>query len=59
MGGLLDFWLMVNGLQLKCARVLHESLLVPLLMYGSETMIWKEKERFKIMAVQMESLRGY
>ena len=26
-----------SGLQLECARVLHESLLV--LMYGSETMI--------------------
>ena len=28
-----------SGLQLECARVLHESLLVPVLMYGSETMI--------------------
>ena len=26
-----------RGFQLKCARVLHESLLVPFLMYGSET----------------------
>ena len=25
---------------------------------GSETMIWREKERFRIMTVQMESLRG-
>ena len=24
---------------------MHESLLVPVLMYGSETMIWREKER--------------
>ena len=24
--------------------VLHETLLVPLLLYGSETMLWKEKE---------------
>ena len=28
-----------RSLQLECARVLHESLLVPVLMYGSETMI--------------------
>ena len=28
-----------RSLQLDCARVLHESLLVPVLMYGSETMI--------------------
>ena len=31
-------------LQLECARLLHEALLVPVLMYGSETMLWKEKE---------------
>ena len=28
-----------RGLQLECARVLHESLLVPVLIYGSETLI--------------------
>ena len=40
-------WSLVNarGLQLKYARVLHESLLMPILMYGSETMIWKEMEK--------------
>ena len=26
-------------------------------MYGSETMIWKENERFRIRAVQMDNLR--
>ena len=26
-----------NGFQLECARILHESLLVPVFMYGSET----------------------
>ena len=30
-------------LQLECARVLHETLLVLVLMYGSETVLWKEK----------------
>ena len=30
--------------QFECARILHESLLVPVLMYGSETMIWREEE---------------
>ena len=34
-------------LECKCERVLHEGLLVPSLMYGSETMVWKEKERRK------------
>ena len=27
----------INSLQLECSRVLHESLLVPVLKYGSET----------------------
>ena len=53
-------WSMVNArsLQLECARVLHESLLVPVLNYGSETMIWREKEGSRIKAVQMDNLRG-
>ena len=46
----------VRSLQLEGARVLHESLLVPVLTYGSETMIWKEKERSRIRTVQMDNL---
>ena len=33
---LIALWLMMVN---ECARVLHESLLVPVLTYGSETMI--------------------
>ena len=33
---------------------LLELLLVPVLMYGSETMIWREKERSRIRAVQVD-----
>ena len=44
-----------RSLQLECARVLHESLLVPVLTYGSETMIWRE-ERSRIRAVQTDKL---
>ena len=36
--------------------VLHETLLVAVLMYGSETMLWKEISR--IRAVQMDNLKG-
>ena len=38
---------MVNamGLQLKCARVLYEALIMLGLLYGSETVVWGEKER--------------
>ena len=45
-----------RSLQLEFTRVLHESLLVPVVTYGSETMIWKEKERSSIRAVQMDNL---
>ena len=45
-------------LQLECARVLHGIWLVPVPMYGSKTMLWKEKERPIIRAVQMYNLRG-
>ena len=51
---LLGLWL--KGLQLECAKVLYESLLGYVIMYGSETMIWKE--RSKIRAVQMDNLRS-
>ena len=46
-----------RSLQLECARVLHESLLMPVLTYDTETMIRKE-ERSRIRAVQMDNLRG-
>ena len=37
---------------------MHESLLVPVLMYGNEIVIWKENERSRIRGVQMDNLRG-
>ena len=46
-----------RSLQLDCAKVLDESLLVPVLTYGSETVIWKEEEMSRIRAVQMDNLR--
>ena len=47
-----------RDLQLKCVIVLYGTLLAPVLMYGNETMLWKEKERSRISAVQMYNLRG-
>ena len=47
-----------RSLELECVIVLHESLLVPLLTYDSETVIWKEKEKPSIRAEQMHNLRG-
>ena len=48
----------VRDLQFEYARFLHETLLIPLLMYGSETMLWKEKDSSRIRAVQIDNLRG-
>ena len=36
-----------RGLQLEFARVLYKVLVVPVLMNGSETMIWKERSRIR------------
>ena len=33
-------------------------LLLPAVMYGSETMLWKEKENSGIRGIQMDNLRG-
>ena len=38
-------------------RVLLEVLLMPVLLYGSKTMIYTEKDRSRIRAAQMGSLR--
>ena len=54
----LCFTLTIAHLQLECARVLHQALIVPVLTYGSETMLWKEKKRPRIRAAQMDNLRG-
>ena len=40
-----------RGLQLECARVLHKALFASVLFYGSETIVWKEKE-----SLQMDNL---
>ena len=48
----------IRCLQFERTRVYYESLLVLVLMYGSETMIWEAKERSRIKVVQMDNLRG-
>ena len=51
---LVNFW----SLQLDCGKVLYETLLMPVLVYGSETIVWKEEERSRIRVVQIYDLRG-
>ena len=55
--GMIKSLVNARDLRVECARVLHETLLVPVLMYGSETMLWKKK-RSRIRSVQMGNLRG-
>ena len=49
----------VENFQFECAKVIHETLLVPLLMYGSEKMLWKEEGRSIIRTVHMDNVRGW
>ena len=39
-------------------NILNEALLVPVVLNGSETILWREIERSKIKALQMDNLRG-
>ena len=48
-----------KGLQPECERLLHEGLLVPVLLYGSETIIWRENDRSRIIAEHMDNLEGF
>ena len=49
--GAIRFLVNARDFKLECARVLHETLLVPVLMYTNETMLWREKERYRLRAV--------
>ena len=57
--GVIKFLINARNLQHECAIVLHETLLVSVLMYGSETVLWKEKEISRIRAIQMDNIRGF
>ena len=56
MAGAIRSLVNARDLQIEYARVLHETMLVPVLTYGSETILWKERPR--IRAIQMDNLRG-
>ena len=58
MAGAIKSLVNARYLQLEYARALHETLLMPVLTYVSKTMLWKEKERSLVKAVQMDNLRG-
>ena len=56
--GCISSLVIFRGLQLDCSRLLHEILIVPVLMYGGEAMICKEKDRSRIKTIQMDNLTG-
>ena len=56
--GAITFLVNARDLEIECARFLHETLLVLVLKYFNEAMLWKEKERSRIKAVQMDNLKG-
>ena len=56
MAGVIRSLVNARGLQMECIRVLHETLLIHILTYSSETTLWKEKERSRVRAE--DSLRG-
>ena len=48
-----------RGLELHYVKMLHEPSFVAVLLYVSETVVWREKERSRIGAVQMDNHRGF
>jgi hypothetical protein len=46
-----------HGLSVDCSRGLYESMLVPTLLYGSETIFVNERDESRIRAVEMDFLR--
>ena len=37
--------------------MLHDALLLSIILYGSEIVVWKDKKRSKIRAVKMDNIR--
>ena len=56
--GAIRFLVSARSLQLECPRVPLKTFLMPVLLYGSETMVWRDNERSRIRAVQIDNLRG-
>ena len=57
-GGIVRNLVKRNGLSVECARTIHEVVLVPTLLYGSETVYLKERDISRIRAVEMDCLRS-
>ena len=53
-----DPYLMLGICSLSVLESCIKHLLAPVLMYCSETILWKQKERSRIRAVQVDNIRG-
>ena len=46
-----------EGVIFKCIRMLLAGLFMPISMYRSDTLAWKEKERSRVRVLQEDNLR--
>ena len=59
LAGMIRSLVCTMSLRLECVRVLEEGLVVLVLMYVSEALVWREKERSRIRTVQMKNLKSF
>ena len=45
-----------RSLQFECSKLLYEALVMPVLLYNSDSMVWGAKEESRIWAVQIDNL---
>ena len=49
----------VRNLQTEYAIALHEALIMPVLLYGGKTMVWRKKERSRNRTLLMDNLKTF
>ena len=48
----------VRNLRLECAKMVRKGLLVHVLIYLGEAVVWREKERFRVKTFQVDNEFG-
>lgn len=56
--GAIDSMVIVKELSLGYARILHVGMMLPELLYGSETIVSNRKNRSKVQSAQVNNLRS-
>ena len=57
MAGAIESLVKARRLSFECNRVVHESMLLLVVMYGSKEMVWSQNYRSEVQTVQMNYLR--